>query len=59
MKIDRTLRVKCRWRHPNDIFSESKFSRVFEEFSKQHIATKAHNIFIEKYLKETLLLSVQ
>jgi len=41
LKIDRTLRVICGWRHFNEIPSESKFSRVFKEFSGQSIATKA------------------
>ena len=54
LKIDRTLRVICGWRHFNEIPSESKFSRVFKEFSQQSIATKAHDVFIEKYLSETL-----
>ncbi len=54
LKIDRTLRVICGWRHRNKIPSESKFSRVFKEFSGQRIATKAHNLFIENYLSETL-----
>jgi transposase len=54
LKIDRTLRVICGWRYRNDVPSESKFSRVFKEFSGQHIATKAHDLFIEKYLSETL-----
>jgi len=54
LKIDRTLRVICGWRYHNDIPSESKFSRVFKEFSQQRIATKAHDVFIEKYLSETL-----
>ncbi|MBT8344354.1 MAG: transposase [Sulfurovum sp.] len=54
LKIDRTLRVICGWRHRNEIPSESKFSRVFKEFSQQAIATKAHDVFIEKYLSETL-----
>ena len=54
LKIDRTLRLLCGWRHHNQIPSESKFSRVFKEFSQQRIATKAHDVFIEKYLSETL-----
>jgi hypothetical protein len=54
LKIDRTLRVICGWRHRNKIPSESKFSRVFKEFSQQSIASKAHDIFIENYLSETL-----
>jgi len=54
LKIDRTLRVICGWRHCNKIPSESEFSRVFGEFSQQRIATKSHDVFIENYLSETL-----
>jgi len=54
LKIDRTLRLLCGWRHRNKIPSESKFSRVFKEFSQECIATKAHDVFIEKYLSKTL-----
>ena len=54
LKIDRTLRIICGWRYHNEIPSESKFSRVFKEFSQQRIANKAHDLFIEKYLSETL-----
>jgi len=54
LKIDRTLRLLCGWRHQNRIPSESKFSRVFKEFSQQCVATKAHDVFIENYLSETL-----
>ena len=54
LKIDRTLRVICGWRHRNKIPSEAKFSRVFKEFSQQQIATKAHDVFIEKYLGEMI-----
>jgi len=54
LKIDRTLRLLCGWRHCNKIPSEAKFSRVFKEFSQQQIASKAHDVFIENYLSETL-----
>ena len=54
LKIDRTLRLLCGWRHHNKIPSESKFSRVFDEFSKQRISNKAHDAFIENYLSEIL-----
>jgi len=54
LKIDRILRLLCGWRHENKIPSESKFSRVFKEFSQQCIATKAHDVFIENYLSKTL-----
>ena len=54
LKIDKTLRLLCGWRHHNKIPSEAKFSRVFKEFSEQRIAAKAHDVFIENYLSETL-----
>ncbi len=54
LKIDRTLRLLCGWRHFNEIPSESKFSRVFKEFSQESIATKAHDVFIDNYLSKTL-----
>jgi hypothetical protein len=44
----------CGWRYHTNLPSESKFSRVFDEFSKQRIASKAQDMFIEKYLKEVL-----
>ena len=54
LKVDRTLRILCGWRHHNAIPSEAKFSRVFNEFSKLHIANKAHDAFIENYLSEII-----
>jgi len=54
LKIDRTLRLLCGWRHQNKIPSESKFSRVFDEFSTQCISAKAHDVFIENYLSEII-----
>ena len=44
LKIDRTLRLLCGWRHENRIPSESKFSLVFKEVSQQQIATKARDV---------------
>jgi len=58
LKIDRTLCLLCGWQHQNKIPSESKFSRVFKEFSKQQIATKAHDAFIENYLSEILFFYI-
>jgi len=52
LHIDRTLRILCGWRYKIDIPSESKFSRVFKEFSEINIAEKTHNQFIKKYLSE-------
>ncbi len=37
LKIDRTLRIICGWRHRNKIPSESKFSRVFEKSSVNNV----------------------
>ncbi|HHD79691.1 MAG TPA: transposase [Epsilonproteobacteria bacterium] len=54
LKADKTLRMLCGWRYHTHIPSESKFSRVFNEFSQQRIASKAQDMFIEKYLDEVL-----
>ena len=54
LHIDRTLRILCGWRYKNDIPSESKFSRVFKELSKQAVAQKTHEKFIATYLKEKI-----
>ena len=54
LKVDKTLRMLCGWRYDTHIPSESKFSRVFDEFSQQCIASKAQDVFIEKYLSEVL-----
>jgi len=56
LKIDRTLRIICGWRYPKDIPSEAKFSRAFEEFSRNNIAQKAQDVFIQEYLSDTLFL---
>ncbi len=44
----------CGWRYPNDIPSESKFSRVFKELTDLKIAEKTHERFIEEYLSDTI-----
>ncbi len=54
LEVDRTLRVLCGWRYPNDIPSESKFSRVFKELTDLKIAEKTHERFIEEYLSDTI-----
>ena len=51
---DRTLRILCGWRYKNDIPSESKFSRVFQELSELQIAQKTHEQFVKEYLGDTL-----
>jgi len=50
LQINRTLRILCGWRHPNELPSESKFSRTFKEFSELNIAQKTHEQFIKEYL---------
>jgi transposase len=52
LHCDRTLRMLCGWRYKNDIPSESKFSRVFREFSEMKIAQKTHEKFIKEYLSK-------
>lgn len=54
LEVDKTLRMLCGWRYHTQLPSESKFSRVFDEFSKQRIASKAQDVFIEKYLSDVL-----
>lgn len=54
LAIDKNLRLLCGWRYDKEIPSESKFSRVFGEFSQLHIAEKAHDAFIKNYLSDTL-----
>jgi len=54
LEVDKTLRMLCGWRYHTQVPSESKFSRVFDEFSDKHIAGKAQDMFIEKYLSEVL-----
>lgn len=54
LKVDKTLRMLCGWRYHTQLPSESKFSRVFDEFSQQRIASKAQDVFIEKYLSKVL-----
>jgi transposase len=54
LHIDRTLRILCGWRYKNDIPSESKFSRVFKEFSQMQIAQKTHEKFVKEYLNEKI-----
>ena len=54
LEVDKTLRMLCGWRYHTQLPSESKFSRVFDEFSDKRIASKAQDMFIEKYLSEVL-----
>jgi len=54
LKVDKTLRMLCGWRYHTQLPSESKSSRVFDEFSKQRIASKAQDMYIEKYLSDVL-----
>ncbi len=54
LHCDRTLRLICGWRYKSDIPSESKFSRVFKEFSDKKIAQKTHERFVEEYLSDTV-----
>jgi transposase len=52
LHVDRTLRVLCGWRHSNNIPSESKFSRAFQEISDLKIAEKTHEQFVKEYLSQ-------
>lgn len=50
LRIDKTLRILCGWRYPNEIPSESTFSRAFDELSEMKIAEKTHEKFVKDYL---------
>ena len=52
LRIDRVLRVLCGWRYKTDIPSESKFSRVFVEFTNSKLAERTHEKFIKEYLSD-------
>jgi hypothetical protein len=54
LHIDKTLRILCGWRSSNDIPSESKFSRAFQELSDLKIAQKTHEQFVKEYLSEKI-----
>lgn len=56
LHIDRTLRILCGWRYTTEIPSESKFSRVFKEFSKAQLAQKTHEKFVQNYLSKSIFL---
>lgn len=53
---DRVLRVLCGWRYSKEVPSESKFSRVFKEFSDLQLAQKTQEKFVQKYLSDTIFL---
>ncbi len=53
---DRVLRVLCGWRYSREVLSESKFSRVFKEFSDLELAQKTQEKFVQKYLSDTIFL---
>jgi transposase len=52
LHVDRTLRILCGWRYSNEIPSESKFSRAFQELSDLKIAEKTHEQFVKEYLSK-------
>jgi hypothetical protein len=54
LHIDKTLRVICGWRYVSNIPSESKFSRVFTEFSEQKLAQKTQERFVSEYLSNRI-----
>jgi len=54
LHTDRILRVICGWRYKREIPSESKFSRVFKEFSEMEIAQKTQKKFVENYLSDKI-----
>lgn len=47
LKSDKQLRIICGWENIHQVSSESKFSRVFEEFAELKLADKVHECLIK------------
>ena len=52
---DNSLRRICGWENRKAIPSESVFSRVFAEFSKSDLPSKAHESLIKKYYENEIV----
>ena len=55
LHYDVILRRLCGWERKNHIPSESKFSRVFKEFSKMDIMEKLFESVVAKYHKDRII----
>lgn len=52
---DRTLRCLCGWETRRQVPSSSTFSRIFQEFSAQHLPERAHRLLIDTFLSSTII----
>jgi len=52
---DENLRKICGWNNKCEIPSESKFSRVFAEFSETDLSERAHGDMVKRYLGKNLI----
>jgi len=55
LKIDKQLRVICGWEAFQKIPSESKFSRVFQEFATTSLPEKVHHALIKNVYKDKIV----
>ena len=55
LKADKQLKIICGWDLKSEIPSESKFSRVFEEFTKLSLSDKVHQSLISEVYKNTII----
>lgn len=55
LKLDKRLRAICGWNSIAEIPSESKFSRVFKEFSRYSLADKTHQALIKGVYKDQIV----
>jgi hypothetical protein len=58
LKSDKQLRLICGWDTAKEIPSESKFSRVFEEFAQMELPQRVHELFIQSAYEDQLILHV-
>lgn len=55
LKVDNTLKIICGWEEINSLPSESKFSRVFNEFANSSLPDKVHQALIKEVYKDTII----
>ena len=55
LKVDHNLRVICGWIFPEELPSESRFSRAFRDFAKLKISEKAHQYLIKNAYNEQIV----
>jgi hypothetical protein len=55
LKTDKQLKLICGWEGDAPIPSESKFSRVFQEFTNYSLPEKVHQVLIKGVYKDTIV----